>query len=87
HPARFAKKLPQFFVDFLTDSPNDLVVDIFAGSNVTGAVAEEAGRPWLAFEARQDYLEASKFRFGLPVNPLAAGATSKRTNGVYHINS
>jgi DNA modification methylase len=74
HPARFPWNLPKFFIEFLTDSPDDLVVDIFAGSNVTGAVAEEAGRPWLAFEMRTDYLEGSKFRFGLPVNPETAGA-------------
>ena len=74
HPARFPWKLPKFFIDFLTDRPSDLVVDIFAGSNVTGAVAEEVGRPWLAFENRQDFLEASKFRFGLSVDPTLAGA-------------
>ncbi|MGA9349860.1 MAG: site-specific DNA-methyltransferase [Anaerolineae bacterium] len=74
HPARFPYRLPKFFVDFLTDSSDDLVVDIFAGSNVTGAVAEEAQRPWLAFEMRQDFLEGSKYRFGLPVDPVLAGA-------------
>jgi len=74
HPARFPHKLPEFFVDFLTDSPDDLIVDIFAGSNVTGAVAEEAQRSWLAFEMRQDFLEGSKYRFGLTVNPMLAGA-------------
>jgi len=39
------------------------VLDIFAGSNTTGAVAEIEGRRWLAFEERQDYLAASVFRF------------------------
>ena len=77
HPARFPWNLPKFFIEFLTDSPTDLVVDIFAGSNVTGAVAEEAGRPWFAFEQRRDYLEASRFRFGLPVNPELAGANEQ----------
>lgn len=80
HPARFPWDLPKFFIEFLTDSSTNLVVDIFAGSNVTGAVAEEAGRPWLAFEQRQDYLEASKFRFGLPVDPVVAGAARKSTD-------
>lgn len=68
HPARFPYNVPKFFVNFLTDSVNDLIIDIFAGSNVTGAVSEECQRPWLAFEMRQDFLEASKFRFGLTVN-------------------
>jgi DNA modification methylase len=74
HPARFPWNLPKFFIEFLTDSPTDLIVDVFAGSNVTGAVAEQIGRPWLAFETREDYLEGSKYRFGLPVAPILAGA-------------
>jgi DNA modification methylase len=62
HPARFPAKLPEFFIRFLTD-PGDTVLDIFAGSNTTGAVAEVEGRRWLAFEERRDYLAASVFRF------------------------
>jgi DNA modification methylase len=62
HPARFPSQLPRFFIDFLTDD-GDLVLDPFAGSNTTGAVAEQSRRRWLAFETQQDYLEASKFRF------------------------
>jgi site-specific DNA-methyltransferase (cytosine-N4-specific) len=68
HPARFPRELPQFFVNFLTDSKNDVVLDIFAGSNVTGSVCEELGRSWLAFEQRTDFIEASKCRFELPVD-------------------
>lgn len=62
HPARFPAKLPEFFIRFLTD-PGDLVVDIFAGSNTTGSVAEAEGRRWLAFDESRDYLIASSFRF------------------------
>ncbi len=62
HPARFPVKLPEFFIDFLTD-PDDLVVDIFAGSNTTGFVAEQKGRRWIACELDQEYLAASIFRF------------------------
>ncbi|HEY9171151.1 MAG TPA: site-specific DNA-methyltransferase, partial [Verrucomicrobiae bacterium] len=62
HPARFPAKLPEFFIRFLTE-PGDLVLDIFAGSNTTGWVAECEGRKWLAFEERLDYLAASSFRF------------------------
>lgn len=62
HPARFPAKLPEFFIRFLTD-PGDLVVDIFAGSNTTGSVAEDEGRRWLSFDNRLDYLAASAFRF------------------------
>lgn len=61
HPARFPEALPEFFMRLLTE-PTDLVVDIFAGSNTTGAVAEKLGRRWCAFEERLDYIAASVFR-------------------------
>lgn len=63
HPARFPAALPEFFIKLLTDE-GDLVVDPFAGSNTAGAVAERLGRRWLAMELLEEYLEASKFRFG-----------------------
>ena len=62
HPARFPSKLPEFFIKMLTDK-NDLVVDIFAGSNTTGAVAETEGRNWLSFEEQSHYVATSSFRF------------------------
>jgi site-specific DNA-methyltransferase (cytosine-N4-specific) len=62
HPARFPAKLPEFFIKYLTE-PNDLVVDIFAGSNTTGQVAESLGRRWLAFDLSREYLASSAFRF------------------------
>ncbi|MBD1899880.1 site-specific DNA-methyltransferase [Trichocoleus sp. DQ-A3] len=62
HPARFPQKLPRFFINFLTD-PGDTVLDIFAGSNTTGAAAEALRRRWIAFEQNPSYLAASAFRF------------------------
>ncbi len=62
HPARYPAKLPEFFIKMLTD-PGDMVVDIFAGSNTTGQVAESLGRNWRSFEVRIDYLATSAFRF------------------------
>ena len=62
HPARFPAKLPEFFIRFLSD-PDDLVFDIFAGSNTTVQVAEVEGRQWLAFEKNVEYVAASAFRF------------------------
>jgi site-specific DNA-methyltransferase (cytosine-N4-specific) len=62
HPARFPSKLPEFFIRLLTD-PGDLIVDIFAGSNTTGMVAEIEGRRWLAFELNREYVAASVLRF------------------------
>lgn len=62
HPARFPAKLPDFFIKFLT-KPGDVVLDIFAGSNTTGMVAESLGRRWLAFDLDPSYVAASVLRF------------------------
>lgn len=74
HPARFPRQIPEFFIDFLTPNPpynewtqgeleRPIVLDIFAGSNTTGKIAERKGRYWLAFESEERYLKTSKFRF------------------------
>jgi site-specific DNA-methyltransferase (cytosine-N4-specific) len=62
HPARFPSALPAFFIKLLTDE-NDVVLDIFAGSNTAGATAESLHRRWIALELSEEYLDASKFRF------------------------
>jgi DNA modification methylase len=67
HPARFPGKLPEFFINMLTD-PGDLVVDIFAGSNTTGQAAQALQRRWLAFELSREYVAASAFRFLTKLN-------------------
>lgn len=74
HPARFPRQIPEFFIDFLTPNPpydgwtqgeleRPIVLDLFAGSNITGQIAEQKGRHWLAFEKEQKYIDASQFRF------------------------
>jgi DNA modification methylase len=65
HPARFPRDIPSFFIK-LTTQEQDLVLDPFAGSNVTGEAAEYNNRRWLAIEIRKDYLEGSRFRFEEP---------------------
>ena len=62
HPARMPGGLAEFFIKFLT-KPGNLVLDPFAGSNTTGAVAEELDRRWLAIEANETYLKGSRGRF------------------------
>lgn len=62
HPARFPAALPEFFIKLLTDE-DDIVMDPFAGSNTTGAVAERLQRRWIAMESVEPYLAASRFRF------------------------
>lgn len=62
HPARYPIALPEFFINFLTE-PGDLILDPFAGSNVTGAAAEALGRQWISVELDRMYVQASQFRF------------------------
>lgn len=62
HPARFPAALPEFYIKLLTEE-GDIVLDPFAGSNTTGAVAETLGRRWIAVENVVEYLDASRFRF------------------------
>jgi len=63
HPARMPQELVEFFVRFLTDE-NDIVLDPFAGSNTTGAVAERLNRRWMSCEANLGYAASSIARFG-----------------------
>lgn len=62
HPARMPVKLAKFFINFLTNE-SDIVLDPFAGSNTTGAAAEELKRKWISIEIQRDYIEGSKGRF------------------------
>lgn len=62
HPARFPRAFPDFFVRFCTER-GEVVLDPFAGSNVTGEAAERLDRRWIAIELAEEYLEGSKFRF------------------------
>jgi DNA methylase len=62
HPARMAMNVAEFFVKFLS-TPRKLVLDPFAGSNVTGAAAERLGRNWISIEDKEEYIETSRGRF------------------------
>ena len=62
HPARFPSALPRFFIQFLTD-PEDVVLDIFSGSNTTGQVAEALDRRWISMELNREYAALSAVRF------------------------
>lgn len=87
HPARFPSGLPEFFIKFLT-TEDDLVLDIFAGSNTTGRVAEQLGRRWIAMEIDAGYVASSALRFidHLPESEVAVCftklASSSRSNPV-----
>lgn len=71
HPAPMQMEMVRFFVNLLTD-PGDLVLDPFAGSNSTGAMAEELGRRWIAIEPNREYVAGSKGRFPRFAGPSPA---------------
>jgi site-specific DNA-methyltransferase (cytosine-N4-specific) len=62
HPARMPMGLANFFVNLCTDK-GDIVFDPFAGSNTTGASAEQLGRRWVSVEANSKYAAAGIGRF------------------------
>ena len=62
HPARMAMSVANFFIEFLS-TPDKLVLDPFAGSNVTGAAAEKLGRRWISIETKKHYIASSRGRF------------------------
>ena len=74
HPARFPARLPEYFVRMLTDE-NDLVVDPFGGSCVTGEVAEVLKRRWVCCDLNEEYLKGATSRFvGVKPKPLKPDA-------------
>ena len=64
HPARYPAIIPEFFIRMLTE-PNDLVMDPFAGSCVTGEVCQKLGRKWICLEVVEDYIKGALGRFNL----------------------
>lgn len=75
HPARYPADLPEYFIRMLTDK-GDRVFDPFAGSCVTGEVAERLNRKWICCELVKEYLEGGLFRFGTPTVGLKKKAPS-----------
>jgi site-specific DNA-methyltransferase (cytosine-N4-specific) len=80
HPARFPEALPKFFLQFLTD-PNDMVVDIFSGSNTTGYVAEQLGRRWMSIDLDRNFASLSAVRFLEGASDDEIRTTIKRIEG------
>lgn len=84
HPARFPEKLVEFFADFLLPGKGKLVVDPFAGSNVTGSVCERRGHRWIVFEKEDAYMRGSMTRFlegPLFIDPKVRAVIGKATLG------
>lgn len=62
HPARFPSALPEYFIRMCTDE-NDMVVDPFGGSCITGEVAEKLNRRWCCCDVLEEYLKGAIGRF------------------------
>lgn len=62
HPARFPAQLPEYFIRMLTNA-GDAILDPFAGSCVTGMVAERLRRKWACVELSESYLRGAIGRF------------------------
>lgn len=62
HPARMPEDIISFFIRFLTEE-RDWIMDPFAGSNTTGAIAEELGRYWISIDPDKVYADGSIGRF------------------------
>ena len=81
HPARFPIDLPEMFIRMLTDV-DDIVLDPFGGSCVTGEAAEKLQRKWICVELDENYIEGAKLRF--PLQKI----NKKTTNyNIYHPNA
>ena len=70
HPARFPPEIPEFVIGLCTQK-GDIVLDPFAGSNMTGYIAEKMGRGWIAIEKREKSLIGAKFRFDFDTESIA----------------
>jgi site-specific DNA-methyltransferase (cytosine-N4-specific) len=82
HPARFPAALPEYFIRMVTDR-GDKVYDPFAGSCVTGEVAERLGRKWVCSELVESYLKGAVGRFAGKVETKQPVPTI--ANGYYRV--
>ena len=76
HSARFPADLPEYFIRMLTDEGH-LVLDPFAGSCVTGEVAERLKRRWICGELDEQYLQGARGRF-------AGGIERRNVSNAYY---
>jgi DNA modification methylase len=84
NPARFPREIPEYFIRMLSD-PGDVVLDPFAGSCVTGEVAERLKRKWLCVEIVEDYLRGGTARFKDGATLFPVPNKSSREKNYYKI--
>ena len=61
HPARFPKKLVEFFI-LAGSNEGDVVLDPFSGSGTTSVVARDNNRHWIGIDANADYNKIAEER-------------------------
>ncbi len=83
HPARYPAEIPEYFIRMLTD-PDDLVVDPFAGSCVTGEVCERLRRRWICVELVEEYLRGAVGRFAQPSGRMSPSARAGDEESEYY---
>ena len=76
NPARFPSQIPEFFIQMLTDE-EDLVLDPFGGSCVTGAAAEKLKRNWVCGDIEKEYLKGARGRF-IETDPTPSSKSGKK---------
>lgn len=71
HSAAFPEALPEFFIKLFSDE-GDLVLDPFAGSGTTLAVAKRLNRRYIGIELHQEYVDVIRQRLEVG-EPLTRG--------------
>lgn len=61
HPCQMPERILERIIQ-VSSKPGDLVVDPFAGSGTTLAVAKKLGRKWIGFEVSEQYVEGIRQR-------------------------
>lgn len=59
HPARYPRKLVEFFIRAGTNK-GDVVLDPFAGSGTTAIVSQQLEREWICIEINEDFCSIAK---------------------------
>jgi site-specific DNA-methyltransferase (adenine-specific) len=67
----------------VSSNPGDLVLDPFAGSGTTLAVAKKLGRRWIGFELSPNYVERVQARLdSVTEGQQLEGAEEPKVNGI-----
>jgi DNA modification methylase len=67
HPAPFHRKLPEWYIKWLTD-PEDIVLDPFMGSGTTAEASILLNRKYIGFEVNQTYLDLAEYKINHVTN-------------------